>query len=91
MIVLRKWLLNTKNTRSPFIRPPLNSPGETLVNKLDDLLMNLSVLMISPIMFLIIMVWVFLTSDSQVSLSIRVSELLMIYIPVLLFGSLKEK
>ena len=53
MFNIRKWILNNKNSRPPFLTPPLRAPGEAIGFKLDDELMNFTLFAIGVPIFLL--------------------------------------
>jgi len=66
MSVIRKWLLNNKNSRPPFLIPPLRSLGF----KLDDELLTFTMFAVGfPIFFFLFIIYASIFNNKHSSIS----------------------
>ncbi len=58
MNIIRKILFEKKDTRPPFTKPPLRSPGESLESKLEDDIIGFALYSVSfPLLLLVILIY----------------------------------
>ena len=55
--MLRKWLLGSKDSRPPFLKPPLAFPGDRLRDMLDENIFRFSIAATLPIVLFLVLIY----------------------------------